>query len=66
MEKCGDEDECISTREANEYPDKLDEDQKRTLPLPGQVDFINRGPPWQVYIYIFKIVDILVSITFVE
>ncbi|KAF8044898.1 hypothetical protein N665_6047s0001 [Sinapis alba] len=47
MEKCGDQDECISTTEANELAANLDEDQKRTLPLPGQVDFINGGPPCQ-------------------
>ncbi|CDY25647.1 BnaA04g13390D [Brassica napus] len=47
MEKCGDQDECISTTEANELAAKLDENQKRTLPLPGQVDFINGGPPCQ-------------------
>lgn len=48
MEKGGDQDECISTKEANELVEKLDEDQKRTLPMPGQVDFINGGPPCQV------------------
>ncbi|KFK31662.1 dna (cytosine-5)-methyltransferase [Arabis alpina] len=47
MEKCGDEDECISTPEATELAAKLDENQKSTLPLPGQVDFINGGPPCQ-------------------
>ncbi|ESQ32376.1 hypothetical protein EUTSA_v10003514mg [Eutrema salsugineum] len=47
MEKGGDQDECISTKEADELAAKLDEDQKRTLPLPGQVDFINGGPPCQ-------------------
>ncbi|CAN8255576.1 unnamed protein product [Cochlearia groenlandica] len=47
MEKCGDKDECISTKEADELAAKLDEEQKRTLPLPGQVDFINGGPPCQ-------------------
>lgn len=47
MEKGGDQDECISTKEANELVEKLDEDQKRTLPMPGQVDFINGGPPCQ-------------------
>ena len=56
MEKCGDQDECISTKEANELAEKLDEDQKRTLPLPGQVDFINGGPPCQVYVLVFTIV----------
>ncbi|CAH8348920.1 unnamed protein product [Eruca vesicaria subsp. sativa] len=33
--------------EADELAAKLDEDQKRTLPLPGQVDVINGGPPCQ-------------------
>ncbi|CAH2044605.1 unnamed protein product, partial [Thlaspi arvense] len=47
MERCGDQDECISTTEANELAAKLDEEQKRTLPLPGQVDFISGGPPCQ-------------------
>ncbi|VVB07151.1 unnamed protein product [Arabis nemorensis] len=47
MEKCGDEDDCIATTEAAELAAKLDENQKSTLPLPGQVDFINGGPPCQ-------------------
>ncbi|ESQ46215.1 hypothetical protein EUTSA_v10000011mg [Eutrema salsugineum] len=47
MERCGDQDECISTKEANELAAKLDENQKRTLPMPGKVDFINGGPPCQ-------------------
>lgn len=50
MEKVGDQDDCVSTTEANELAAKLDEDQKSTLPLPGQVDFINGGPPCQVCI----------------
>ncbi|EFH38742.1 hypothetical protein ARALYDRAFT_920657 [Arabidopsis lyrata subsp. lyrata] len=47
MEKCGDVDDCISTVEAAELAAKLDDNQKSTLPLPGQVDFINGGPPCQ-------------------
>nr|AQM49847.1 methyltransferase 1 [Boechera holboellii] len=47
MEKGGDQDDCFSTTEANELAAKLNEDQKSTLPLPGQVDFINGGPPCQ-------------------
>ncbi|CAH2061426.1 unnamed protein product [Thlaspi arvense] len=47
MEKGGDEKECISTQEANDLAAKLNEEQKRTLPMPGQVDFINGGPPCQ-------------------
>ncbi|XP_010472460.1 PREDICTED: DNA (cytosine-5)-methyltransferase 2-like [Camelina sativa] len=47
MEKCGDVDDCISTVEATELAAKLDEYQKSTLPVPGQVDFINGGPPCQ-------------------
>ncbi|XP_010450186.1 PREDICTED: DNA (cytosine-5)-methyltransferase 2-like [Camelina sativa] len=45
MEKCGDLDDCISAEEAMEI--KLNENQKSTLPIPGQVDFINGGPPCQ-------------------
>ncbi|EOA12790.1 hypothetical protein CARUB_v10025739mg [Capsella rubella] len=47
MEKGGDQKDCVSTTEADELAAKLSEDQKKTLPLPGQVDFINGGPPCQ-------------------
>ncbi|KAL2334436.1 hypothetical protein Fmac_015649 [Flemingia macrophylla] len=47
MEKCGDTDDCISTSEAAELAAKLDEKEICSLPLPGQVDFINGGPPCQ-------------------
>ncbi|XP_010549723.1 PREDICTED: DNA (cytosine-5)-methyltransferase 1-like [Tarenaya hassleriana] len=47
MEKCGDLDDCISTSEAAELAASLAEEQKSALPLPGQVDFINGGPPCQ-------------------
>ncbi|KAJ4950398.1 hypothetical protein NE237_027230 [Protea cynaroides] len=46
MEKCGDADECISTSEAAELAKQLGE-EINNLPLPGQVDFINGGPPCQ-------------------
>lgn len=48
MEKCGDVDDCISTSEAAELAAKLGEESIKNLPLPGQVDFINGGPPCQV------------------
>ena len=48
MEKCGDIDDCISTIEAAELAAKLDERERSSLPMPGQVDFINGGPPCQV------------------
>lgn len=48
MEKCGDADDCISTSEAAELAASLDEKVISDLPLPGQVDFINGGPPCQV------------------
>lgn len=48
MQKCGDIDDCISTPEAAELAAKLDEKEIADLPLPGQVDFINGGPPCQV------------------
>ena len=48
MEKYGDTDDCISTSEAAELAAKLDEKELNSLPMPGQVDFINGGPPCQV------------------
>ncbi|KAL7213907.1 hypothetical protein ACSBR1_026354 [Camellia fascicularis] len=45
MTACGDEDDCISTPEATELAAKLDEKEINNLPRPGQVDFINGGPP---------------------
>ncbi|KAI0501945.1 hypothetical protein KFK09_016890 [Dendrobium nobile] len=47
MEKCGDADDCISTSEAAELAAKLSEEKLKNLPMPGQVDFINGGPPCQ-------------------
>lgn len=54
MEKCGDVDDCMSTSEAAELAASLDEKEINDLPSPGQVDFINGGPPCQVlYIIVF-------------
>ncbi|KAK1571092.1 hypothetical protein Q3G72_011829 [Acer saccharum] len=47
MSACGDVDDCISTPEAAELAEKLDEKEINNLPRPGQVDFINGGPPCQ-------------------
>ncbi|KAJ4837570.1 hypothetical protein Tsubulata_038149 [Turnera subulata] len=47
MEKCGDADDCISTPEAGELAASLEEKVIHDLPVPGQVDFINGGPPCQ-------------------
>ncbi|KAL2231357.1 UNVERIFIED_CONTAM: DNA (cytosine-5)-methyltransferase 1B [Sesamum indicum] len=47
MQKCGDADDCISTAEAAELAASLDQTELDNLPLPGQVDFINGGPPCQ-------------------
>ncbi|KAK7314847.1 hypothetical protein VNO77_33375 [Canavalia gladiata] len=47
MERCGDTDDCISTSEAAELAAILDEKEISSLPMPGQVDFINGGPPCQ-------------------
>ncbi|XP_010274981.1 PREDICTED: DNA (cytosine-5)-methyltransferase 1A-like isoform X2 [Nelumbo nucifera] len=47
MVKCGDADDCIFTSEAAELAAALDENKLNNLPLPGQVDFINGGPPCQ-------------------
>ena len=51
MEKCGDIDDCISTAEATELATRLDKEKVNNLPVPGQVDFINGGPPCQVFIF---------------
>lgn len=48
MSACGDEDDCVSTSEAAELAESLDEKDVRNLPRPGQVDFIIGGPPCQV------------------
>ncbi|CAN4101552.1 unnamed protein product [Withania somnifera] len=47
MQKCGDSDDCVSTPEASELAAAMDENELNSLPLPGQVDFINGGPPCQ-------------------
>ncbi|KAK3027761.1 hypothetical protein RJ639_042253 [Escallonia herrerae] len=47
MDKCGDADDCIATPEAAELAASLSEKDVDNLPLPGQVDFINGGPPCQ-------------------
>ncbi|KAL7082283.1 hypothetical protein ACP275_14G089700 [Erythranthe tilingii] len=47
MEKCGDEEDCISTPEADKLVLELDKEELANLPVPGQVDFINGGPPCQ-------------------
>lgn len=47
MNACGDVDDCISTKEASELSAKLDEKEISSLPRPGEVDFINGGPPCQ-------------------
>ncbi|GMP39556.1 hypothetical protein CsSME_00010346 [Camellia sinensis var. sinensis] len=49
MTACEDEDDCISTPEAAELAAKLDEKEINNLPRPGQVDFINGGPPCQTF-----------------
>lgn len=49
MSACGDEGDCLSTPEASEGAKKLDDKEINDLPRPGQVDFINGGPPCQVY-----------------
>lgn len=50
MTACGDADDCVSTSEAIELAEKLDEKEINSLPRPGQVEFINGGPPCQVWL----------------
>lgn len=49
MDKCGDSDDCVSTSEAAEQAAKLAEENIKNLPVPGEVGFINGGPPCQVH-----------------
>lgn len=49
MDKCGDSDDCVSTSEAAEQAAKLAEENIKNLPVPGEVEFINGGPPCQVH-----------------
>jgi DNA (cytosine-5)-methyltransferase 1 len=55
MDKCGDADDCVSTSEAAEQAAKLAEENIKNLPVPGEVEFINGGPPCQVYIVLLNI-----------
>lgn len=48
MERCGDADDCNSTPEAAELAAAFDDEKIKNLPVPGEVDFINGGPPCQV------------------
>ena len=48
MDKCGDADDCVSTPEASEQAAKFAEENIKNLPVPGEVEFINGGPPCQV------------------
>ncbi|XP_022721306.1 DNA (cytosine-5)-methyltransferase 1B-like isoform X2 [Durio zibethinus] len=47
MSEHGDADDCIATPEAAELAAKLDNEKISNLPHPGQVEFINGGPPCQ-------------------
>ncbi|KAG6490590.1 hypothetical protein ZIOFF_051890 [Zingiber officinale] len=51
MEKYGDSDDCISTSEAADLAASLDEEKLKNLPKPGEVDFINGGPPCQAQVF---------------
>jgi DNA (cytosine-5)-methyltransferase 1 len=48
MDKCGDGNDCISTAEASAQADNLSNEEIKNLPVPGEVEFINGGPPCQV------------------
>ncbi|XWS16658.1 hypothetical protein CRYUN_Cryun34aG0110000 [Craigia yunnanensis] len=47
MSEHGDVDDCIATPEAAELAAKLDKEKISNLPYPGEVEFINGGPPCQ-------------------
>ncbi|VAI38148.1 unnamed protein product [Triticum turgidum subsp. durum] len=47
MDKCGDVDDCVSTPEASAGAAELSDEKVKNLPVPGEVEFINGGPPCQ-------------------
>jgi DNA (cytosine-5)-methyltransferase 1 len=49
MERGGDLNDCLSTPEAGEMALNISDEKKQALPKPGEVDFINGGPPCQVF-----------------
>ena len=63
MEKCGDKDDCISTSEAAELAALLDEKEINSLPMPGEVDFINGGPPCQVCLPVAFVAILLIIVS---
>jgi DNA (cytosine-5)-methyltransferase 1 len=48
MDKCGNADDCISTSEPSAGAASLSDEKVKKLPVPGEVEFINGGPPCQV------------------
>lgn len=55
MERGGDSDECLSTPDAQEMASALSDEKKKLLPAQGEVDFINGGPPCQVFFHILRL-----------
>ena len=47
----GDADDCVSTSEAAEQAAKLAEETIENLAVPGEVEFINGGPPCVVHYF---------------
>lgn len=45
MDKCGNVDDCVSTSEASAGAAKLSDVKVKNLPVPGEIEFINGGPP---------------------
>ena len=63
MDKCGDVDDCISTTEASDQAAKFSDEKIKNLPVPGEVEFINGGPPcqvgWLFHLYARRMLDAL-------
>ena len=51
MHKRVDADDCVSTSAAAEQAAKLAEENIKNLPIPGEVEFINGGPPCVVHYF---------------
>lgn len=49
MEDNGEAEDCVSTAEAEAAAREMQDSEAQQLPRPGQVDFVNGGPPCQVH-----------------
>jgi len=49
MQESGEGEDCVSTAEAEAAAREMPDSEAQALPRPGEVDFVNGGPPCQVF-----------------